>query len=58
MKIEDRKQLLEEAIELVRFSDIHLGDEIPEQEVDPLKEKVVALLESLSKIISFWKCRL
>ena len=49
MNIEARKQLLEEAIELVRFSDIHLGDEIPEQEVDPLKKKVVALLESLNK---------
>ena len=49
MNIEDRQQLLEEAIELVRFSDIHLGDEIPEQEVDPLKKKVVALLESLNK---------
>ncbi len=49
MNIEDRQQLLEEAIELVRFSDIHLGDEIPEQEVDPLKEKDVALLESLNK---------
>lgn len=49
MNIEDRQQLLEEATELVRFSDIHLGDEIPEQEVDPLKKKVVALLEGLNK---------
>ena len=49
MNIEDRQNLLGEAIELVRFSDIHLGDEIPEKEVDPLKEKVVALLESLNK---------
>ena len=49
MNLEDRQQLLEEAIELVRFSDIHLGDGIPEQEVDPLKEKAVALLEDLKK---------
>jgi hypothetical protein len=60
MNIEDRQQLLEEAIEIVRFSDIDLGygeyesrfdlgDKIPETEVDPLKEKAVALLESLKK---------
>lgn len=49
MNIGDRQQLLEEAIEIVRFSDIELGDEIPEKEVDPLKEKAVALLEGLKK---------
>ncbi|NES03305.1 MAG: hypothetical protein F6K22_10875 [Okeania sp. SIO2F4] len=47
MKIEERQELLEEAIELVRFSDIHLGDEILEQEADPLKQQAIALLESL-----------
>ncbi|MBD2472415.1 hypothetical protein [Nostoc sp. FACHB-145] len=49
MNIEDRQQLLEEAIELVSFSDIHLGDKIPEKEADPLKKKAVALLEDLKK---------
>jgi len=49
MKDETRQQLLEEAIEIVRFSDIALGDEIPEKEVNPLKEKAAALLESLKK---------
>jgi len=47
MKIEDRQVLLEEAIEIVRFSDIELGDEVPESEVDPLKEKAIALLQNL-----------
>ena len=49
MKIEDRQQLLEEAIEIVRFSDVELGEEIPEQEVDPFKEKIVKLLKELNK---------
>lgn len=49
MNIEDRQHLLEEAIELVRFSDIHLGNEVPEKEVYPLKEKAVTLLEDLKK---------
>lgn len=49
MNTEDRKQLLEEAIELIQFSDIELGDEIPAIEVDSLKEKAVALLQDLKK---------
>lgn len=49
MKIEDRQSLLEEAIELVRFSDVGLGEEIPSEEVNPLKEKAIQLLENLNK---------
>jgi len=49
MKDKNRQQLLEEAIEIVRHADITLGDEIPEEEVDPLKNKAVALLQSLKK---------
>ncbi|NEO82653.1 MAG: hypothetical protein F6J87_00045 [Spirulina sp. SIO3F2] len=51
MKIEDRHRLLEEAIEVVRFSDVDLGDEMASEEVDPLKEKVARLLENLNKEI-------
>lgn len=49
MKIEDRESLLEEAIELVRFSDVNLGEEITSEEVNPLKEKAIRLLEDLNK---------
>lgn len=49
MDIEGRQQLLAEAIEIIRFSDIELGEEVPKKEVDPLKEKAVKLLENLNK---------
>ena len=49
MNFEERQALLEEAIEIVRFSDIELGDEIPKEDVDPLQEKVIALLQNLHK---------
>jgi hypothetical protein len=49
MHAENRYQLLQEAIELVRYSDIPLADHTPEQGIDPLKDKAIALLEGLKK---------